>query len=109
MLVYHCYRLLETTGVSLVGDGAIIGGLISAPFTLGLSLIMSAVGLGVCAVGGATSASAGIAEFFISKTKVKQVQRAIEEDITISNEIQEIWSDISLECERVQKSTPFHL
>lgn len=90
-------------GISLVGDGAIIGGLIAAPFTLGLSLIASAVGGGICAVGGATSAGAGIAEIVISKRKVKQVQQAVEHDIKLSNEIQKIWSEITLECERVQR------
>lgn len=61
------------------------------------------MGGGICAVGGATSAGAGIVELAISKKKVKQVQRAVEDDIKRSNEIQKIWSDITSECERVQR------
>ena len=89
--------LLQATGnsVSLVGDGLLVGGLIAAPFTLGVSLIISAVGGGVCAIGGATSAGAGLVELAISKKKVAEIQDVIDEDNKRSKKLKEKWDKIT--------------
>ena len=81
----------------------IIGGVIGAPFTLGFSLIATAVGAGVCAVGGLTSAGAGIAELCISKKKVGEIQKVIEEDNVHSKEIQAMWEGIVGKCTEVAR------
>ena len=78
----------------IVGDGLLVVGLVAAPFTLGVSLIISLVGGGVCAVGGATAAGAGIIEYFISKKKVAGIQEVIEEDNKLAKEIQVLWESI---------------
>ena len=71
-----------------------MGGLVAAQLTLGVSLIISAVGGGVCAVGGATVAGAGITEYFISKKKVAGIQEVIEENNKLAKEIQVLWESI---------------
>ena len=80
-----------------------MGGLVAAPFTLGVSLIISAVGGGVCAVGGATVAGAGITEYFISKKKVAGIQEVIEEDNKLAKEIQVLWESIFSKCDATRK------
>ena len=79
------------------------GGLIAAPFTLGISLIVTAVGGGICAVGGATSAGAGLAELAISKKKVAEIQGDIDKDNERSKEVQKVWASIITKCEEVSK------
>lgn len=61
------YLFVAGNCVSLVGDDLVIGGAVAAPFTLGISLVASALGCVICAVGGATSAGANIAELIITK------------------------------------------
>ena len=91
--------------MSLVGDGLVIGGAVAAPFTLGISLIATAVGGAVCAVGGATSAGAGLVELYISKKKVSEIQKAVEEDNRLCREIQRKWESIVGTCTTVSKKT----
>ena len=100
--------LLQATGnsVSLVGDGLLVGGLIAAPFTLGVSLIISTVGGGVCAIGGATSAGAGLVELAISKKKVAEIQDVIDEDNKRSKKLKEKWDKITAKCDSVAKKFP---
>ena len=103
---------VQVTGnsASLVGDGLLVGGLIAAPFTLGVSLTFSALGIGACALGGLTSAGAGIAEFFISKQKMAAIKRVVEEDNALSNEIAELWECITGKCtELSERYTNFSL
>ena len=76
-----------------------MGGLVAAPLTLGVSLI-SAVGGGVCAVGGATAAGA---EYFISKKKVAGIQEVFEEDNKLAKEIQVLWESIFSKCDYTRK------
>lgn len=55
-------KIAQITGgsTSAIGGVATIAGLALAPVTMGTSLIVTAVGLGVATAGGLTSASAGI-------------------------------------------------
>ena len=101
-----CSTQVTGNSVSLVGDGLLVGGLIAAPFTLGVSLILSVVGGGVCAVGGVTAAGAGVTEFFISRNKVAEVKKVFEADYEQAKEIQDMCEKIWGKCESVAKEYP---
>ena len=92
--------------MSLVGNGLMAGGIISAPFTLGVSLILTAVGGGMSAMGGATSVGAGLAERAIYKKKMTEIQKAVDEDNKLTKEIQEMWEDITGTCVSVAEKHP---
>lgn len=87
----------------MIGDGLIVGGAVAAPLTLGASLIATAIGGAVCAVGGATSGGASLVELFISKKKISTIQKAVEKDETLCMEIQSIWQNIAEECSAVSE------
>ncbi|XP_076144896.1 uncharacterized protein LOC143127343 isoform X2 [Alosa pseudoharengus] len=64
---------------SVAGSITTITGLVLAPFTLGTSLIVTAVGIGVATAGGLTSASANITDTVHSKTDRKKVEKMIQD------------------------------
>ncbi|XP_062372428.1 uncharacterized protein apold1b isoform X2 [Sardina pilchardus] len=64
---------------SVAGSITTITGLVLAPFTLGTSLIVTAVGIGVATAGGLTSASANITDTVHSKTDRKKVEQMIQD------------------------------
>ncbi|XP_010863251.2 uncharacterized protein LOC105006419 isoform X2 [Esox lucius] len=64
---------------SIAGSITTITGLILAPFTMGTSLIVTAVGIGVATAGGVTSASANITDTVHSKTDRKKVEKMIQD------------------------------
>lgn len=74
-------KIAQITGgsTSAVGGVATITGLILAPFTMGTSLIVTAVGLGVAMAGGLTSASAGISNTVNNSMDRKKVERIVED------------------------------
>ncbi|XP_056334840.1 apolipoprotein L1 isoform X2 [Danio aesculapii] len=74
-------KIAQITGgsTSAVGGVATITGLILAPFTMGTSLIVTAVGLGVAMAGGLTSASAGITSTVNNSLDRKKVERIVED------------------------------
>ncbi|KAI2667745.1 Apolipoprotein L6 [Labeo rohita] len=74
-------KIAQITGgsTSAVGGVATITGLILAPFTMGTSLIVTAVGLGVAMAGGLTSASAGISNTVNNSLDRKKVERIVED------------------------------
>ncbi|KAL6489715.1 hypothetical protein MHYP_G00000600 [Metynnis hypsauchen] len=74
-------KVAQITGgsTSAVGGVATITGLALAPVTLGTSLIVTAVGLGVAAAGGLTSASAGISNAVNNSMDRKKVERIVED------------------------------
>ncbi|XP_072544590.1 apolipoprotein L1 [Salminus brasiliensis] len=74
-------KVAQITGgsTSAVGGVATITGLALAPVTMGTSLIVTAVGLGVAAAGGLTSASAGISNAVNNSLDRKKVERIVED------------------------------
>ncbi|TNN72631.1 Apolipoprotein L6 [Liparis tanakae] len=64
---------------SVAGSVTTITGLILAPFTMGASLIVTAVGIGVATAGSVASASANITDTVHSKTDRKKVEKIIHE------------------------------
>ena len=68
------------SSVGIAGGVLSLIGMVGAPFTLGSSLALSAVGSGLAAAGGVTTTGATVAEFCISKSKMSEVQAAISAD-----------------------------
>lgn len=72
---------------SLVGTGFIIGGFAASFFTLGISLVVSAVGAGIGGLGGLTAAGASITQYFLNKEIYKSAQEAIDRDRELTMEL----------------------
>ncbi|XP_060783695.1 uncharacterized protein LOC132890631 isoform X5 [Neoarius graeffei] len=74
-------KVAQITGgsTSAVGGVATITGLALAPVTMGTSLIVTAVGLGVAAAGGLTSATAGISNTVHGSIDRKKVERIVKD------------------------------
>ncbi|XP_017266644.1 apolipoprotein L1 isoform X2 [Kryptolebias marmoratus] len=74
-------KIAQITGgsTSAIGGVATIAGLALAPVTMGTSLIVTAVGLGVAAAGGLTSAGAGISNQVNNSMDRKKVERIVED------------------------------
>lgn len=74
-------KIAQITGgsTSAVGGIATIAGLALAPVTMGTSLIVTAVGLGVATAGGLTSAGAGISNQVNNSMDRKKVEKLVED------------------------------
>nr|CAG4717477.1 unnamed protein product [Naegleria fowleri] len=72
---------------NIVGASLIVGGLITAPLTLGGSLV--ATGAGAALVGGGTAATVGaaVSEWKHAKKSAQEIQAALERDAKTVNEI----------------------
>ncbi|XP_046350265.2 apolipoprotein L3-like [Haliotis rufescens] len=75
----HDIRIAKTTFAStgLASAGAVIGGLVLAPFTLGASLAITAGGLVGGAVSGAGALATNVAERIVNSKKLKAAQAAV--------------------------------
>uniref|UniRef100_UPI0037E93296 nucleolar protein dao-5-like isoform X1 n=1 Tax=Semicossyphus pulcher TaxID=241346 RepID=UPI0037E93296 len=83
-------KIAQITGgsTSAIGGVATIAGLALAPITMGTSLIVTAVGLGVATAGGLTSAGAGISNQVnnsMDRKKVEKIVQDYQEKITDLN------------------------
>ncbi|KAK2895965.1 hypothetical protein Q8A73_015453 [Channa argus] len=74
-------KIAQITGgsTSALGGIATIAGLALAPVTMGTSLIVTAVGLGVATAGGLTSAGAGISNQVNNSMDRKKVEKLVED------------------------------
>ncbi|KAI5087932.1 hypothetical protein C0J45_22421 [Silurus meridionalis] len=74
-------KIANITGgtTSAVGGAAVITGLALAPVTLGASLIVSAVGLGVAAAGGITAASATLSDNVHEMSDRKKIEVVLQD------------------------------
>ncbi|XP_075056950.1 apolipoprotein L3-like [Mixophyes fleayi] len=93
--------IASITGSSFGIAGGItsIVGLILAPFTLGASLIVSGVGIGVAVAGGVTGAAASIADTVHIKKKCNRVEEIVSEIQGIFTKIHNISENIKGEYE----------
>ena len=91
---------------SIAGTGMTILGLGLAPFTLGASLGISAAGIGIAAAGGATVAGASIADIFIEKSNLEDVQKRIDRDFEKVKEIQRIAERMKNIIQDIRKKCP---
>ncbi|RVE55377.1 hypothetical protein OJAV_G00236960 [Oryzias javanicus] len=78
---HHKAKIAGITGgtTTAVGGIAAITGLALAPFTLGASLVITAVGAGVAAAGGITSASAAISDNVNNSNERKKMEVLLKE------------------------------
>ncbi|XP_029971357.1 apolipoprotein L1 isoform X2 [Salarias fasciatus] len=74
-------KIAQITGgsTSAIGGVATITGLALAPVTMGTSLIVTAVGLGIATAGGLTSAGAGISNQVNNSMDRKKVEKIVED------------------------------
>ncbi|XP_032421919.1 apolipoprotein L1 [Xiphophorus hellerii] len=74
-------KIAQITGgsTSAIGGVTTITGLALAPFTMGTSLIVTAVGLGVATAGGLTSAGAGISNQVNNSLDRKKVEKIVKD------------------------------
>ena len=86
---------LTGTSASLVGSGLMIGGSIAAFFTFGASLMVTAVGVGITAAGGVTAGGSALVESLLSKSNVKIVQKALDDDRKLVEKIKELLRKIN--------------
>ena len=74
---------------SVIGGALAITGFALTPITLGTSLILSGVGIGVGTLGGATVAGAALVDGYLEKWGIEGVQKKIDEDHYQYKKIQE--------------------
>ncbi|XP_067021841.1 uncharacterized protein [Acropora muricata] len=72
-----------------VGGGLSIAGLITAPFTFGVGLIVSLVGAGIGGAGGAVMSGSKVVEIILEKLGLEDVQAAIKEDHDACTKLQQ--------------------
>ncbi len=68
----------SSTGI--VGGVMATAGLVAAMFTLGGSLLVTAIGFGMSAAGGLTSLGASLADFGITMDRCKSAQKLLDKD-----------------------------
>ena len=98
--------------VSIAGTAIAIFGIGLAPFTLGTSLGFSTAGIGLAVAGGTTVAGASIADVFIEKSNMKDVQMRIDRDFEkvkaiqgITEKMEKIIQEIHEKCPNVSTTT----
>ncbi|XP_075197666.1 uncharacterized protein LOC142297313 [Anomaloglossus baeobatrachus] len=95
---HRAATIASVTGssVGLAGGITTIVGLVLAPFTAGVSLIVSGIGAGVAAVGGLTGASASIADTVNMKKKCSRVEKIVKKVNINMNELEKISKKLDL-------------
>lgn len=88
-------------GFALVAIGSAL-----APFTLGSSVILSAVGGALCGGGGAAAAGSGLVKRMIIQKKLEIAQEAMEADQRALKPVQKLLGDLDREVSKI-KSTSF--
>ena len=92
---------------SAIGGFAFIAaGFVLAPFTLGSSFILSAVGGALCGGGGAAAAGSDLVKRKIIQKKLETAQEAMEADQRALKPVQELLGDLDREVSKI-KSTSF--
>lgn len=93
-----------TGGATTVAGGvAAAAGVILSPFTLGASLALTAVGVGVAAAGGVTGASAAIANKVNVSQDEKKIEKVFQEYNDLMKDIQDCLKFINEGIEQLKK------
>nr|XP_046166370.1 uncharacterized protein LOC124002716 isoform X3 [Oncorhynchus gorbuscha] len=86
-----------------VGGVAAAAGVILAPFTLGASLALTVVGVGVAAAGGVTGASAAIANKVSSAQDRKKIELILQDYLALMGDIEACLRFINVGMEHLRK------
>ncbi|EFC35539.1 predicted protein [Naegleria gruberi] len=76
---------VKGTKTNIVGASLILGGIVAAPFTFGVSLIASGAGIGCVGVGTTATVAASIAEWKHAKKSAKSIQELLQRDTQAVN------------------------
>ena len=101
-------NIAKVTGTSTAIAGGLItvfGGIVSF-FTLGLASPLIGVGVATAAAGGATASGAEIADAVISKNKMEDAQKILDEDKQTLEAIDECYSNLVRTAETISASNP---
>ena len=101
-------NIAKVTGTSTAVAGGLItvfGGIASF-FTLGLASPLIGVGVATAAAGGATAGGAEIADVVISKNKMEDAQKILDEDKQTLEAIDECYSNLVRTAETISASNP---
>lgn len=85
-----------------IGTGAILGGLVLAPFTGGLSLAVAGVGAATAVGGGATVVGSNITKMWSESKHAEQVERWGEEFMRKVEPMKKNLEDIKMTCEDLE-------
>ena len=94
------------SGVSIAGSLIAILGFGLSPVTLGASLGLSAGGIAIAALGGGTAAGASIADIFIQKSGIKDVQDQLAYDNQQVDAISQTAKEIKKEIDDARRKCP---
>ncbi|XP_072526173.1 apolipoprotein L3-like [Salminus brasiliensis] len=89
--------------IGAAGGITSIVGLILVPFTLGASLIVTGVGIGVAVAGGVTGAGANITDMVHQKTSREEIETILEEFQSRLSPIIKSLQDIKLRLDEIQR------
>ena len=105
---YQKHTIAKVTGGSAaaIGSSIAIAGFVLAFFTLGTSLVLTAVGGGVAAAGGATMAGADIGDWAVSREKMKEAKKLIEQDKERTKTIHEKATRLKKTVEELNRKHP---
>ena len=103
-------NIAKVTGTSTAVAGGLItvfGGILSI-FTAGAASPLIGVGVATAVGGGATAGGAEIAEVVISKNKMEDAQKILDEDKQTLEDIDECYSNLVRTAEKISASNPKH-
>lgn len=106
--VHKDVNIAKVTGTStaVVGGAITVLGAIASVFTLGAASPLIGVGLATATAGGATAGGAEIADVVISKNKMEEAQKIMDEDKKTLDEIDKCYSDLVRAAEEIVLSNP---
>ena len=105
----HTHSNIATVGgcaTSIIGGALIIGGIVAAPFTLGASIGLSAAGTAISIAGGATTATAKSADFFMGRSDLKKTEEKKDEFLRHYTAAKEAYEAVHQTCQELTTMLP---
>ena len=93
---------------SIAGGALVIGGIVAAPFTLGTSIGLSAAGTAIAVAGGATTATAKSADFFMGRSDLKKTEEKKAKFLRHYTAAKEAYEAVHQTCQELTAMLPAH-